>query len=73
MSKQQPLQVILSLLPSLSANDRKTLRRKLEMAEPSACERNGHSLKEFYRGGGLFTTPDTYFVCSKCGIQVKPK
>lgn len=71
----QPIDVVLAIIPTLSAADRAKLVTVLDIkpqpAAPSRltpCQKNGHNFRPIARdAGGFFSRPKIILGCTRCG------
>jgi hypothetical protein len=67
----RPIDVVLSLLPSLGERERQMVIEALNVV-PHPCQRAGHRyVKGGIVPGGVFTAPRQTFVCQRCGASIK--
>lgn len=68
----KPIDVVLSLLPSLSEKERDLIRQEVGMALLPPCERLGHQFKVMgHAPAGWFNKAYTKLHCVRCGTVIK--
>lgn len=69
-----PIDVVKSLIPSLTASQKEEIKKLLGKGEPTPCEKTGHKYgKVLEITESIFKPKKMIQVCSKCGHKLEIK